>query len=98
MASKLETLEKTIHETLKKTGLLFPISEKEIADFESKFTNLELPEHLKNPKQILRRNQEKISIAQQPILQVAALVDSKDSRIPNVEEESKDDSKKKKKK
>lgn len=68
--------ENIIHDTLKEAGLLFPVSQKEIERFESRFTNLPLPEKLKNPEDILRRNREKISVRQQPTFQAAALFDS----------------------
>jgi hypothetical protein len=71
-----QKLEHAIHETLKREGFLFPISDEEIENFESRFTQISLPERLKNPKDILERNVDKIFLEKQSTMNVAALFDS----------------------
>jgi hypothetical protein len=83
-AKAAEKFENIVHDTLKEAGLLFPVSDKEIERFESRFTNLPLPEKLKNPEDILNRNRDKISVRQQPTFQAAALFDSSETQpIPS---------------
>lgn len=78
-----EKFEKIVYDSLKEAGLIFPITDEEIEQFEDKFTRLPLPAKLRDPEAILLRNQEKIQSAQQPTLQVASLFDADDESTTN---------------
>lgn len=78
MKKAKEKFEKIVYDSLKEAGLIFPVTDEEIEQFENKFTKLPLPARLKDPEAILLRNQEKIRSTQQPTLQVASLFDSSD--------------------